>query len=79
MSSEAKADSEISTPDLKPSSNAVTRYRRFKKSNTVRQTRFEGRCKALQGHVYECTNFKQLDQFAKTTKEIADYVGKTHK
>ena len=79
MSSEAKADSVISTPDVKPSSSAVTRYRRFKKSNTVRQTRFEGRCEALQGHVYECTNFKQSDQFAKTTKEIADYVGKTYK
>ena len=42
------------------------------------QTKFEGKCADLKGHVYDCSTSKQADQFNKTTKEIAEYVGRTY-
>ncbi len=42
----------------------------------VKTLRFEGRCDALQGHVYDCFNPRQAaDEFPRTTKEIAEYTG----
>ena len=46
--------------------------------NAHRQTKFEGKCADLKGHVYDCSTSKQADQFNKTTKEIAEYVGRTY-
>ena len=44
-----------------------------------RQPKFEGRCEELKGHIYDCSDARQSDIFAKTTKEIAVYVGRTYK
>jgi hypothetical protein len=44
-----------------------------------RLTPFEGKCTKLKGHIYDCSNTRQLDQFSNTTKEIAEYVGRTFK
>jgi hypothetical protein len=44
-----------------------------------RHTKFEGRCDELKGHVYDCKGGMQADQYAKTTKEICNYVGRTYK
>jgi len=41
--------------------------------------RFSGRCEELSGHIYDCTDVRQADQYAKTTKEIAEYVGRNYK
>ena len=41
--------------------------------------KFEGKCADLKGHIYDCSDVRQSDQFTKTTKEIAEYVGRTYK
>ena len=46
---------------------------------TPRHPKFEGKCDDLKGHVYDCSDSRQADQFARTTKEIAEYVGRTYK
>ena len=45
----------------------------------MKQPKFEGKCANLKGHIYNCSDSRQLDQFMKTTKEIAKYVGRTYK
>jgi hypothetical protein len=56
---------------------------RFQRSNTpsvlLRTPKFEGKCNDLKGHIYDCTNILQADQYTKTTKEIAEYIGRTFK
>jgi hypothetical protein len=44
-----------------------------------RLPKFDGRCDDLKGHIYDCKGGLQADQYAKTTKEIANYVGRTYK
>ena len=39
----------------------------------------EGHCEALKQHIYDCSNGRQVDTYSKTTKEIADYVGREYK
>jgi hypothetical protein len=39
--------------------------------NTFRQPQFQGRSEDLKGHVYDCVNICQANQYARTTKEIA--------
>ena len=55
--------------------------RQGNKPNTgiPRQPKFEGKSDDLKGHVYDCSDSRQADQFTKTTKEIAEYVGRTYK
>ena len=44
-----------------------------------RTVRFDGRCEELSGHVYDYINpRKAADQFAKTTREICEYIGHTY-
>lgn len=50
-----------------------------KSNNAPRQPKFEGKCDDLKGHIYDCSDSRQADQFAKTTKEVAEYVGRTYK
>ena len=53
----------------------------FRKPSTgINRTRFEGRCDALKGYVYDTTGSKQqqTELYIKTTEEIAGYVGKTY-
>ncbi len=48
-------------------------------SQTPAATKFEqGKCNELKGNVYDCLDMKQADLFAKTTKEIAGFVGRTY-
>ena len=44
-----------------------------------RAPKFEGKCADLKGHIYDCSDVRQSDQYTKTTKEIAEYVGRTYK
>ena len=41
--------------------------------------KFDGKCNDLKGYIYDCSDSKQSDIFATTTKEIAGYVGRTYK
>jgi hypothetical protein len=53
---------------------------RFKAAPGIpRQAKFEGKRDDLKGHIYDYSHTKQADQFAKTTKEIAEYVGRAYK
>ena len=45
----------------------------------TRQARFNGRCEELIGNIYDCTDIRQADQYTKTTKEIAEYIGRNYK
>jgi hypothetical protein len=57
-----------------------TRTVDFEKYNTQvqQQPKFEGKCVDLKGHIYDNSNARQADLYAKTTKEIAEYVGKEY-
>ena len=56
--------------------------RRSRALGTSHNRRFapkiEGKCTDLKGHIYNCSNIRQSDQYAKTTKEIAEHVGRTY-
>ena len=41
--------------------------------------KFVGKCEALKGFIYDCSDNKQADQFVSTTLEIATYVGANYK
>jgi hypothetical protein len=45
----------------------------------IKQPKFEGKCEDLKGHIYDCSDARQSNIFAKTTKEIVKYVGQTFK
>ena len=49
------------------------------KNVVSRQPKFEGKCDELKGHVYDCSDARQADLFIKTTKEVAEFVGRTYK
>jgi hypothetical protein len=80
-------------PDAPPRSNDGTsgrnRSRRgrrgastttsYNTGTTSRHIKFEGSCEGLKGHVYDVLDHRQADAFAKTTKELALYAGKTLK
>jgi hypothetical protein len=38
-----------------------------------RAPKFEGKCADLKGHIYDCSDVRQSDQYTKTTKEITEY------
>ena len=38
-----------------------------------------GRSEDLNGNIYDCTDSRQADQYSKTTKEIAEYIGRTYR
>ena len=73
--------SDVKLPVIKPSGEELKQHigrRNFKKP-IIRQPKFEGRCEELKGHIYDCSDARQADMFVKTTKEIAEYVGRTYK
>ena len=49
----------------------------YQKPLAPRQPKFEGKCDGLKGHIYDCSDSRQSELFAKTMKEIAEYVGRT--
>jgi hypothetical protein len=54
-------------------------YQHKPSSAVPRQPKFEGKCDELKGHIYDCSDARQSDQFTKTSKEIAEYAGRTYK
>jgi hypothetical protein len=65
-------------PPKKPS-----RFYRGSSSNhqptTARaEPKFQGRNEDLKGHVFDCADGKQADQYAVTMKEIAEYIGSNY-
>jgi hypothetical protein len=46
---------------------------------STRLNQFEGRCDDLKGHVYDSIDARQADQYTKTTREIAEFIGRTYK
>jgi hypothetical protein len=44
-----------------------------------RQTKFTGRCEELNGNIYDCTDSRQANLYSKTTKDIAEYIGRTYR
>jgi hypothetical protein len=49
------------------------------KPGVPRQTRFEGECEELKGHIYDCSDARQADLYTKTNKAIAGHVGRNYK
>ena len=53
--------------------------RRGQPQDQNRTIKFDGRCEELTGHVYDYVNpRKAADQYAKTTREICEYIGCTY-
>jgi hypothetical protein len=42
------------------------------------ETKFTGRCDELKGEIYDCSEYSKVDGYTKTTKEIAEYVGRIY-
>ena len=74
-------DGDVTPKDKKESaSGKKLLYRYGNQKNAVpRQPKFEGMCDELKGHVYDCSDARQADLFIKTTKEVAEFVGRTYK
>ena len=64
------------TPDAKKKGGNISRTTN---RATIPYVKFDGKCDDLKGHIYDCSGSKQADLFAKTTREIAIYVGSTYK
>ena len=52
-------------------------FRTGRRNNQFQRNRFEGREKALAGHIYDYNGERTPDKYIRTTKEIANYVGRT--
>ena len=42
-------------------------------------TKFKGNCNDLSGHVFDCSDYKQADNYVTTLKRISEYVGSEYK
>jgi hypothetical protein len=42
-------------------------------------TKFSGNCAELQGHIFDCSDYKQADTFVHTVKRISEHVGAEYK
>jgi hypothetical protein len=53
----------------------TVRYHYRGPSTTIAKTEagFQGRCEDLKGHIFDCVDGRQADQYAVTMKEIAAY------
>jgi hypothetical protein len=82
MTSTATPDAVASTTITPATNTSGGRNNCFNKglnAHIIKQVKFEGRSDAMKGHVYDCSDAKQSDQFTKTTKEVADYIVRTYK
>ena len=54
----------------------------FKRNNfttdAAKEAKFEGREEKLKGYIYDSVDFKQADMYTRTTREIADHVGRNY-
>jgi hypothetical protein len=55
------------------------RRMRYQPQQIGRILKFEGRCEELKTFVYDSTITRQAEQFTRTTKEIAKFIGLTYK
>ena len=46
---------------------------------SMENTKFDGKCDDLKGYIYDCSDSKQSDIIATTTKEVTRQVGQTYK
>jgi hypothetical protein len=53
-----------------------TRYQQ--KAAAVAEPKFEGRCKDINGFVFECANGKQAGRYNLATNKSAEYVERTY-
>ena len=90
MSSESKGDNVDGGEKVKHADGEPRRARRRPgkagssssgqdRSSTVPKVQFDGKCEELKGHIFDCTDVRQSDQYSRTVKEIAEYVGRTYK
>lgn len=86
MNNEPKGSGTV-VPDKAESSSANNNLRKNKfsrKATTVlsgavnKEAKFEGREEKLSGYIYDLSS-KQADLYTKTTKEIAEFIGRTYK
>lgn len=62
------------------SSQEGNRHQAFKKPIIRQPKKFEGECDELKGFIYDCSDSREAEVlFAKTTGEIAEYVGRIRK
>jgi hypothetical protein len=45
------------------------------RKHAAKQLKFTGRCKALHGHIFDCSDAQQANMFTKSLKEVAEYGG----
>jgi hypothetical protein len=84
---ESNADSGTGTAEKKrfnrrrrgKKSEKAEAYKTEQPSSVTKQPKFEGKCDDLKGYVYDCSSYKQADNYNRTTKEIAEFVGRTYK
>ncbi len=90
MSSESKGDSADGEEKIKHADGEPRKTRRRpgkagssspgqNRGIIVPKTKFDGKCEELKGHIFDCTDVRQSDQYSRTVKEIAEYVGRTYK
>jgi hypothetical protein len=58
--------------------NNNNRNRQASSNDAPVEVKFTGRCAELKGEVYDCSEYSQVDGYTKTTKEIAEYVGRAY-
>lgn len=61
-----------------PPADGSNKRRGFKRP-ALKTPKFDGRCDELRGHIYDCSDYRSADMFTKTTKEIAEHVGRTYR
>lgn len=49
--------------------------KKFKKKASTGKDTFKGKCKELEGFIFDANRYNQADEYIKTVKEIAEYVG----
>ena len=42
-------------------------------------TKFKGNCAELEGHIFDCLDYKQADAYVHTLKRVSEYVRATYK
>ena len=42
-------------------------------------TKFKGNCVGLEGHIFDCSDYKQADTYVHMHKQIAEYIGVEYK
>ena len=60
--------------------NKKSNYKGYRAHNKpMNESRFKGRETEMDGHIYDCSGYKQADTCTRTTSEIAEFVGRTYK